>query len=144
MEVKGKGFWEFMNFAFSTDGLSFLIDEIYKIEGSGNLAENAHPVEKVNELATIYATGKLFVTIGKGSNAFKKSIEIPKGFRETGQFRKVGAAKAPILTNGKVFISPDLTQHKTEGWKMAKTIDGLKDNTTRIGTYDKNLKKISK
>ena len=144
LEVKGKGFWEFMNFAFSTDGLSFLIDEIYKIEGSGNLAENAHPVEKVNELATIYATGKLFVTIGKGSNAFKKSIEIPKGFRETGQFRKVGAAKAPILTNGKVFISPDLTQHKTEGWKMAKTIDGLKDNTTRIGTYDKNLKKISK
>ena len=144
LEVKGKGFWEFMNFAFSTDGLSFLIDEIYKVEGSGNLAENAHPVEKVNELAAIYATGKLFVTIGKGSNAFKKTIEIPKGFRETGQFRKVGAAKAPILTNGKVFISPDLTEHNTEGWKMAKTIKELGNKTTRTGTFDSNLNLIKK
>ena len=144
LEVKGKGFWEFMNFAFSTDGLSFLIDEIYKVEGSGNLAENAHPIEKANELVAIYATGKLFVTIGKGSGAFKKSIEIPKGFRETGQFRKVGAAKAPILTNGKVFISPDLTEHNTEGWKMAKTIKELGNKTTRTGTFDSNLNFMKK
>lgn len=80
--------------------------------------------------------------IGKGANAIRKEIKIPDGFKRTGKYIKIGAAKAEILTNGKVFISPDLTEHTTIGWKMAKSPEALSSKSTRMGTYDSHLTKI--
>lgn len=49
---------------------------------------------------------------------------------------------APIFTNGKNFISPDLDGHNGGIWKMAKSIKNLQDKRTRMGTYDANLKRV--
>ncbi len=49
-------------------------------DGSGSLGDDAHPVLKVNEMMAVYAAGKLFVTIGKGSSALKKEIKKTRRF----------------------------------------------------------------
>ena len=46
----------------------------------------------------------------------------------------------------RVYISPDVTEHNTVGWKMAKgRPENLLRKETRLGTYNENLtKKIGK
>ncbi len=61
------------------------------------------------------------------------------GYRRT-NFRSHGQ---PVYFNGKNYISPDVDAHNvTNGWKMAKTVDGLRSKRTRMGTCDANLNRI--
>lgn len=48
----------------------------------------------------------------------------------------------PIFTNGKLYISFDVDSHNGGVWKMAKSPKKLESKKTRLGTYDKNLKRI--
>lgn len=48
----------------------------------------------------------------------------------------------PIFTNGKNYITPDNTGYNGGILKMAKAIKGLGKKETRMGTYDRNLKRI--
>ncbi len=66
--------------------------------------------------------------------------QIPEGFRKT-KFLSEGQK---VFSNGKVFISPDVTGHIGGRWKAATKVEYLKNNTTRIGTFDENLYKIGK
>lgn len=63
---------------------------------------------------------------------------IPEGFRKT----KYLSEGQKVFSNGKVFISPDVTGHIGGRWKAATKVEYLKNNTTRIGTFDENLYKI--
>jgi hypothetical protein len=85
LEAKKGGFLSFMRYAFSAEGLTHFIDIAYDLEGTGALDDDAHPISKVNEIATIYAVSKLFITVGKGANAIRKEIKIPDGFKRTGK-----------------------------------------------------------
>jgi RHS repeat-associated protein len=47
-----------------------------------------------------------------------------------------------VFTNGKTFISQDITSHSGGLWKMARTVKDLGSKTTRMGTYDLDLNYI--
>lgn len=60
-------------------------------------------------------------------------------------YTKVNGAKSngqAVYTNGKTYITYDVDAHNGGFWKMAKTIDGLRSKSTRMGTYDRNLNRI--
>ncbi|MHA7269656.1 polymorphic toxin-type HINT domain-containing protein [Arthrobacter sp. HLT1-20] len=63
------------------------------------------------------------------------------GYRSAGREKSYGQ---PIFKNGKDFITPDNTGHVRGTWKKAKTIDALKSDTTRQGTYDPLLRWMAK
>jgi RHS repeat-associated protein len=97
LAIKGKGFWEFMNFAFSADGLTFLIDEIYSVEGSGKLNEKAHPAEKVNEITQNFAMAQVVGVIGKNFSLIKDS-QLKKSGIDAHEIKKSWLGK-----NAKIF-----------------------------------------
>lgn len=53
----------------------------------------------------------------------------------------VGRIKRTADTGGN-FITPDVNRHNGGFWKMAKSVDALKNRTSRKGTYDKYLNRI--
>jgi len=79
---------------------------------------------------------------GKGSDAIRVITDLPKGFKET----KLKSYNQKVFSDGKRFITPDITSHKGGVWKMFD--DAKKVGSTlakdRKGTYDANLNKIAK
>ena len=69
----------------------------------------------------------------------KEATKVAKelGYTPTNYTSKNGAK---IFTNGKNYISADVTSHNGGFWKMADSVKGLNSKATRIGTYDKYLK----
>ena len=63
------------------------------------------------------------------------------GYRITSGRSKAGQR---IYTNGKTYISQDVTMHlgRDATWKMAKTRKALNSKTTRMGTYDYLLRRM--
>jgi hypothetical protein len=51
-------------------------------------------------------------------------------------------ANQPIFSNGKEYISQDVTSHNGGTWKKAKKMNDLNSKDTRSGTYDALLTKI--
>jgi len=47
-----------------------------------------------------------------------------------------------VFTNGKTYITQDITSHSGGLWKMARTVAELGSKTTRMGTYDHDLNYI--
>ena len=88
--------------------------------------------------ATQSTNGTITFKQGQGGRVNQVTVKIPKGYRKT-NMRSNGE---PIFTNGKNYITPDNTGHNGGIWKMAKTIKGLGKKETRMGTYDRNLKRI--
>ena len=78
-------------------------------------------------------------TQGQGKDAVRISVPIPDGYRK---IKMRGSRKAPVFTNGKDFITPDLDGHNGGIWKRAKSIKDLERRETRRGTYDALLRKI--
>lgn len=78
----------------------------------------------------------LTFTQGRGENAKRVTVTIPKGYKRIKERGKRGAA---IFTNGKDYISPDLDDHNGGIWKRAKSVKGLENRETRMGTYDESL-----
>lgn len=60
------------------------------------------------------------------------------GFEPTGRYTH----GQPIFKKGNKYITPDVDSHNGGVWKMADSIDGLNSKKTRLGTYDKDLKRI--
>ncbi len=76
-----------------------------------------------------------------GSNEpHKVTTEIPDGYKKIKERTKGGGA--PVYSNGKNYISPDLDGHNGGMWKMAKSVDDLGSKSTRMGTYDAKLNRI--
>ncbi len=44
----------------------------------------------------------------------------------------------------KTYITADIDRHIGSVWKKVKTVEGLRSNTTRLGTYDEFLNWIGK
>lgn len=63
---------------------------------------------------------------------------VPKGYRKT-RYQSHGQS---VYTNGKDFISRDVDKHNGGVWKRAKTVEKLQSRKTRMGTYDKDLRRI--
>lgn len=65
---------------------------------------------------------------------------ISKGYSKTNEYCHGQA----IYYNRKhkTYISFDVDSHNGGVWKMAKSIEALSSKNTRMGTYDKYLKKI--
>ncbi len=70
----------------------------------------------------------------------KEAIEAAKalGFEPTGQF----SHGQPIFKKANKYITPDIDGHIGGVWKMANSIKDLGSKRSRLGTYDKNLKRI--
>lgn len=47
-----------------------------------------------------------------------------------------------IFRNGRIYISFDADNHNGGVWKMADSVNNLKSRATRMGTYDKLLRRI--
>ena len=60
------------------------------------------------------------------------------GFTQIGQY----SHGQPIFKKGNRYITPDIDGHIGGRWKMADSIKGLAKKSTRMGTYDENLKRI--
>jgi hypothetical protein len=60
------------------------------------------------------------------------------GFQKTNA-RSHGQA---VYKKGNLYITPDVDSHNGGVWKMASSIRNLGSKSTRIGTYDGNLRKI--
>ncbi len=60
------------------------------------------------------------------------------GYEKTNYYSK----DQPVFKKGNRYISPDETGHNGGVWKMARTVEELRDRTTRMGTYDKSLNRI--
>ena len=75
---------------------------------------------------------------GKGDKAKKITVEIPDGYRRINERSK----DAPIYTNGKNYITPDVHGHNGGVWKMSKKTNTYKNRSVRTGTYDKDLNRI--
>jgi len=75
---------------------------------------------------------------GKGDKAKKITVEIPDGYRRINERSK----DAPIYTNGKNYITPDVHGHNGGVWKMSKKTNTFKNRSVRTGTYDKDLNRI--
>ncbi|MGF7089301.1 hypothetical protein JOD24_003184 [Kroppenstedtia sanguinis] len=73
------------------------------------------------------------ITAKEASEAAKKL-----GFKKT-NYKSHGQ---PVFKKGNKYITPDVDQHKGEGWKMADSVKNLKSKKTRMGTYDANLNRI--
>ena len=61
------------------------------------------------------------------------------GFRPT----NFTSQRQIVFTDGKNFITQDITSHTGGLWKMARTPEGLGSKTTRMGTYDYDLNYIA-
>ena len=70
----------------------------------------------------------------------KEALEAAKalGFEPTGQF----SHGQPIFKKANKYITPDIDGHIGDVWKMANSIKDLGSKKSRLGTYDKNLKRI--
>lgn len=60
------------------------------------------------------------------------------GFQKT-NYRSHGQ---PVYKKGNKYITPDTDGHNGGIWKMADSVENLGSKSTRMGTYDKNLKRI--
>ena len=60
------------------------------------------------------------------------------GFSKTNYFSE----REPVYKKGHLYITPDRTSHNGGVWKMAGSVEGLKQRSTRMGTYDANLNRI--
>lgn len=60
------------------------------------------------------------------------------GYKKT-NYRSSGQ---PVFKKGNKYITPDVDQHNGGVWKMADSIKNLGSRKTRMGTYDKNLRRI--
>ena len=66
-------------------------------------------------------------------------IEAKKlGFEETNYLSQ----NEPVFKKGNLYITPDRKAHNGGVWKMANSVKGLEQKTTRLGTYDANLNRI--
>lgn len=74
-----------------------------------------------------------------GNVAVEIKTHLPKGYKLTNYFSK----GEEVYTNGKKFITPDVTSHKGGIWKMYDDVKKL-GSKDRVGTYDANLNKIAK
>ena len=70
----------------------------------------------------------------------REALEAAKalGFEPTGQF----SHGQPIFKKSNKYITPDIDGHIGGVWKMANSIKDLGSKKNRLGTYDKNLKRI--
>jgi hypothetical protein len=70
----------------------------------------------------------------------KEASEIAQqlGFEKTNYYSR----GQRIFKKGNRFITLDVDQHSDGFWKMANSIENLKDKVTRMGTYDKFLNRI--
>ncbi|SDP60259.1 toxin C-terminal domain-containing protein [Selenomonas ruminantium] len=71
------------------------------------------------------------------------SKDYDKAAKELG-YERIGERShgQPIYKKGHNFITPDVNRHNGGFWKMAKSVDALKNRTSRKGTYDKHLNRI--
>ena len=74
---------------------------------------------------------------GKITNKEATKVAKDLGYEPTNYTSKNGAK---IFTNGKNYISADVTSHNGGFWKMADSVKEINSKTTRLGTYDKWLK----
>lgn len=72
------------------------------------------------------------------TNAQAKQLADYLGFKPTGLYSEGQA----VFRKGNRYISHDFTNHAGGVWKMAKSPKALKSKSTRMGTYDENLKRI--
>ncbi|MCJ1880741.1 toxin C-terminal domain-containing protein [Pseudomonas nitroreducens] len=47
-----------------------------------------------------------------------------------------------VFKKGSFYITRDLDGHNGGAWKMATSVKDLSSRSTRMGTYDQNLKRI--
>ena len=73
---------------------------------------------------------------GHGEKATRITVKIPAGYRKV---KERGSRGAPVYSNGKDYITPDLDGHNGGVWKRAESIKGLENRATRMGTYDETL-----
>ena len=86
-------------------------------------------------LQTILDAAALLPVVG----SIKYSDEARKlGFTQIGQY----SHGKPIFKKGNRYITPDIDGHIGGRWKMTDSIKGLAKKSTRMGTYDENLKRI--
>lgn len=81
-----------------------------------------------------------YAKIEGSTEPHKVTTEIPDGYKKIKERTKGGGA--PVYSNGKNYISPDLDGHNGGMWKMAKSVDDLGSKSTRMGTYDAKLNRI--
>ena len=70
---------------------------------------------------------------GKITNKEATKVAKDLGYEPTNYTSKNGAK---IFTNGKNYISADVTSHNGGFWKMADSVKEINSKTTRLGTYD--------
>lgn len=79
----------------------------------------------------------------KKDEKFQTSKEATAAAKELGyektNYRSHGQS---VYKNGSNYITPDVDSHSGGAWKMARTVAGLADKTTRMGTFDRLLNKI--
>ena len=75
---------------------------------------------------------------GQGDKARLITTKIPEGYRKV----KFRSKEMPVFYNGKNYLSPDRDGHNGGVWKMAKKKHELENRSVRMGTYDKDLKRI--
>lgn len=84
-----------------------------------------------------------------GGNKDKNSPALPTTKEATAAAKELGFSKTnffsekqPVYKKGNLYITPDRTSHNGGVWKMADSVSGLKNRSTRMGTYDANLNRI--
>ncbi len=60
------------------------------------------------------------------------------GFQKTGRI----SHGQPVYKYKNKYITPDADSHNGGTWKMADSVENLRNRTTRMGTYDENLERI--
>ena len=96
--------------------------------------------------------------IANGSGSSGTTGEKEKEVSETGPLKgkaadkvaeKLGYSKTnykshgqPVYKKGNRYITPDVDAHNGGVWKMADSVKNLGSKSTRMGTYDANLKRI--
>jgi hypothetical protein len=108
---------------------------ILRVSSNIHSLYNARDVNQDRKLGPITQIVKVIQKITS-----QEAAEIAKklGFRKTNYY----IHNQPVFQKGNKFITTDIDSHNGGFWKMADSIKNLSRKTTRMGTYDQNLKRI--